>query len=155
MRDFWELVRSHIRHSSLYPSFVFDVFLKSFQGLWWLVKKYTIWRLFIVFISSCLSNSMAPGHTEFLRIIAAVTIKNCRFGLRLLFEGNYSAFQKNGSPKIWFHSNATHAVSFNCTITSYGLFESLLSQLLNELSFDSRAAHLRSRSHGKEKVHVF
>ena len=28
-------------------------------------------------------------------------------------------------------------------------------QLQNALSFESEAAHLRSRGHGKEKVHVF
>ena len=38
---------------------------------------------------------------------------------------------------------------------SRGLFESLFSQLQNALSFESKAAHLRSRGHGKEKVHVF
>ena len=33
--------------------------------------------------------------------------------------------------------------------------ETLFSQLQNALSFESKAAYLRSREHGKEKVHVF
>ena len=40
-------------------------------------------------------------------------------------------------------------------VTSHGLFESLSSQLQNALSFESEAAHLRSRGHGRGKVHVF
>ena len=46
---------------------------------------------------------------------------------------------------------SSHAVNFNCTVTSHGLFESLFSQLQNALSFESKAAHLRSSGHGKEK----
>ena len=58
-------------------------------------------------------------------------------------------------PNFCLHPNGGHAVNFNCTATSLGLFESLFSQLLNALSFESEAAHLRSRIHGREKVHVF
>ena len=60
-----------------------------------------------------------------------------------------------GTPKFYLYSNGAHAVCFNCTVTSYGLFESLFSQLQNALSFESKAAHLRSRGHGKEKVYIF
>ena len=58
-------------------------------------------------------------------------------------------------PKFCLHSNGAHAVSFNSTVTSYGLFKSLFSQLHNTLSFESETTHLRSRGHGKEKVHFF
>ena len=44
---------------------------------------------------------------------------------------------------------------FYRTATSHGLFESLCSQLQNALLFESEAAHLRSRGHGREKVHFF
>ena len=58
-------------------------------------------------------------------------------------------------PNFCLHSNGAHAVNFNCTVTSHSLLESLFSQLQNALSFESKAAHLRSKGHGKEKVHVF
>ena len=60
-----------------------------------------------------------------------------------------------GTPNFCLHSNGAHAVCFNRTATSHGLFESLFSQLQNELSFESETAHLRSRGHRREKVHVF
>ena len=60
-----------------------------------------------------------------------------------------------GPPNFCLHSNGALAVSFNRTVTSHDLIESLFSQLQNALSFESEAAHLRSRSYGKEKVHVF
>ena len=60
-----------------------------------------------------------------------------------------------GTRKFCLYSNGAHAVCFDSTVTSYSLFESLFSQLQNALSFESKAAHLRSRGHGKEKVHVF
>ena len=59
-----------------------------------------------------------------------------------------------GPPKFCLYSNGAHAICFERTATSHDLFESLFSQLQNALSFDSKA-HLRSRGHGKEKVHVF
>ena len=67
----------------------------------------------------------------------------------------YTLGHKFWPPNFCLHSNGGHAVSFTRTVTSYGLFESLFSQLQNALSFESKAAHLRSRGYGKEKVHVF
>ena len=60
-----------------------------------------------------------------------------------------------GTPKFCLYSKGVHAVCFDSTVTSYGLFESLFPQLQNALSVEFKAAHLRSRGHGKEKVHVF
>ena len=60
-----------------------------------------------------------------------------------------------GPPNFCFYSNGAHAVCFNHTATSHGLFDSLFSQLQNALSFESEAAHLRSRGQRREKVHVF
>ena len=58
--------------------------------------------------------------------------------------------------KFCLHSNGALAVCFNLHSDElYGLFESLFSKLQNTLSFESEAAHLRSRGHGREKVHVF
>ena len=42
-----------------------------------------------------------------------------------------------GTPKFCLYSNGAHAVCFDSTVTSYGLFESLFSQLQNALSFES------------------
>ena len=60
-----------------------------------------------------------------------------------------------GHPKFCLYSNGAHAICFDRTVTSHGLFESLFSQLQNALSFESEATHLTSKGHGREKVHVF
>ena len=59
--------------------------------------------------------------------------------------------QKTGRLNFDFTSHA----SFNRTVMSHGLFESLFTQLQNALSFESKATHLRSRGHGREKVRFF